>query len=503
MIVFFRADLSSEIGTGHAMRCLSLSKELKKKGIVSKFIFRDYKDGTRSLIEKMFPNSFFINSDSKRKKNIKNGEYRWSSDTKIDDAKKTSKILRNFDVDWLVVDHYSIDKKWENLVKKSVKNILVIDDLFDRDHDCDALTDPSMSLVTKNIYKKRLGKHADLLLGKKFALIDPIYLKYREKCRERDFVNPRILIFFGGIDNKDYTYKTVEYISKSDLKFKSIYVIVGRNYDNIKNLRILCKKYGHKLVVQTKKMYEFIGKCDIAIGSGGTHTWERCCLGLPTFVHSIAKNQENLIRLASKESLLFSPNKETDYIKFLDTHLKSFIKNKSLLKFISKKSFSSIDGKGCSRISNYMIQKSLVARFANFKDSKKIFNWRNSKVVRNFSRDKNIIKIDEHNKWMKEVLTSKNESLIIVQKKQDPVGVVRFTIRSNKNAEVSIYLVPKYIGKGLGKGVLDRAEELFKTKHKNIKYISANVLAENERSKYLFLNNNYKYDNLWFSKKIN
>jgi len=30
---------------------------------------------------------------------------------------------------------------------------------------------------------------------------------------------------------------------------------------------------------------------DLAIGAGGATTWERCCLGLPSLVVSIAENQ--------------------------------------------------------------------------------------------------------------------------------------------------------------------------------------------------------------------
>ena len=140
MIVFFRTDLSLEIGTGHAMRCLSLSKEFKRRGIVTKFIFRDYEDGTRTLIEKIFPNSYFIQSTSKKIKNLNSDEYRWSKSTKTDDAKKTIEILKDHEVDWLIIDHYSIDRAWENSIKKFVKNIMVIDDLFDRDHYCISLT---------------------------------------------------------------------------------------------------------------------------------------------------------------------------------------------------------------------------------------------------------------------------------------------------------------------------------------------------------------------------
>ena len=38
-------------------------------------------------------------------------------------------------------------------------------------------------------------------------------------------------------------------------------------------------------------MAELISKCDLAIGAAGTTAWERCCLGLPSIIITIADNQ--------------------------------------------------------------------------------------------------------------------------------------------------------------------------------------------------------------------
>jgi spore coat polysaccharide biosynthesis predicted glycosyltransferase SpsG len=34
-----------------------------------------------------------------------------------------------------------------------------------------------------------------------------------------------------------------------------------------------------------------MAKADFAVGAGGTTTWERCCLGLPTVIVAVAENQ--------------------------------------------------------------------------------------------------------------------------------------------------------------------------------------------------------------------
>ena len=41
-------------------------------------------------------------------------------------------------------------------------------------------------------------------------------------------------------------------------------------------------------------MAQMIFEADIAIAAGGSSTWERCCLGLPTYMIKIADNQSRI-----------------------------------------------------------------------------------------------------------------------------------------------------------------------------------------------------------------
>lgn len=50
-MIIFRTDVSLKIGTGHVVRCLSLAKELRRRGKRCIFICRDNKDELFSLIK--------------------------------------------------------------------------------------------------------------------------------------------------------------------------------------------------------------------------------------------------------------------------------------------------------------------------------------------------------------------------------------------------------------------------------------------------------------------
>jgi spore coat polysaccharide biosynthesis predicted glycosyltransferase SpsG len=48
--------------------------------------------------------------------------------------------------------------------------------------------------------------------------------------------------------------------------------------------------------VQSERMAELMAESDLAIGAAGTSSWERCCLGLPALLVSLAENQLPIAR---------------------------------------------------------------------------------------------------------------------------------------------------------------------------------------------------------------
>tara|TARA_B110000444_G_C18545484_1_gene457769 strand:- start:339 stop:701 length:363 start_codon:yes stop_codon:yes gene_type:complete len=118
------------------------------------------------------------------------------------------------------------------------------------------------------------------------------------------------------------------------------------------------------------------------------------------------------------------------------------------------------------------------------------------------SRNKKIIKLSDHTAWINKIISSKHDAFLIIEKNKEPVGVVRYEMNELNTAEISIYLVPKKIGIGLGKSVLLKADDWLKSNFPAIKRINANVLSNNSKSFHLFESANYKLDNSWLSKKI-
>lgn len=82
------------------------------------------------------------------------------------DALQTCAVLNEGKpADWLVVDHYGVDNRWETAAREATRRILAIDDLADRRHDCDVLLDQNLSIAADSPYAVLVPAGAKLLVG--------------------------------------------------------------------------------------------------------------------------------------------------------------------------------------------------------------------------------------------------------------------------------------------------------------------------------------------------
>ncbi len=88
---------------------------------------------------------------------------------------------------------------------------------------------------------------------------------------------------------------------------------------------------------------------------------------------------------------------------------------------------------------------------ASSKDAKMIFSWRNLPEIIALGTTQKPILWKEHLPWFKKILRGrKSHLLLIILKNKKPIGQVRFDKLNNSTLVVSIYLLPKFTGHGLG-----------------------------------------------------
>ena len=500
MKIAFRTDVSNQIGTGHFMRCLSLADELKKQGAILCFISRNLPTYLIEALETKGMLYIPLGTDSKWESCEELGYSYLLTDSQIQDAQGTIEALADQSWDWVVVDHYSLDKRWENLVYSSCKKLMVIDDLADRQHDCDILLDQNFYSDMQRRYTGKVPERCRLLLGPKYALLREEFRIVREKVKVRTGNVKKILVFFGGVDEKNYTRIAIQALVELNTTLQ-VDVVIGYSHPNVEQIEQACVAYGFTCHVQTTRMAELMAEADLAIGAGGTATWERCCMGLPTVSFCIAENQQKLVMDAAARGFLYAPTSGRDLVKVIRDHVRTILENPALIKLISEISYSLVDGKGSSKVAGVIGSNFIEIQRATQDYSISIFGWRNHPKILEASISSDLIPWEQHQRWFEAILADKNRELLIGLKGNQPVGVVRFDILQDA-AEVSIYLVPDKEFAGQGEYLLKSAEQWLSTNRPEIKRLNASVLVGNYASKKLFRTLNYYENKIFFQKNL-
>ena len=347
--IAFRTDASSEIGTGHFMRCLTLAEELKKKGAEICFVSRGMPEYlARMLKESGIDLHALPDVDAEDSDELPHSK--WLKASQHQDAVQTIEALGAANLDWLVVDHYALDQRWETPLRDLAKKIMVIDDLADRQHDCDVLLDQNFYQDMYLRYVDQVPQNCQLLLGPTYALL-------REEFREmRKYVKPRkgeiknVLIFFGGFDAENLTSVALEALVDLDLDL-TVDIVIGPQHPYLKNIKEMCAKHQFNCHIQTKKMAFLMAKADLSIGAGGSSTWERCCMGLPSLVIAVAKNQLKAAKDISKAGLSLYLGDQSEINKDnISKAIKNKISKEKLVSF-SNLGFNLVDCHGAIKVS--------------------------------------------------------------------------------------------------------------------------------------------------------
>lgn len=341
MRIFIRTDASIQIGSGHVMRCLTLAKQLQKNNVVVKFVCRRLEG---NMIDYIVDQGFEVFT---LKEVVEISHWDWTKEHWLEDAKETISFvqLEQGKVDMLIVDHYSIDIQWEQQLRSFVKKIMVIDDVADRKHDCDLLLDQNYYLNMEHRYKNLVSKNCIQFLGPNNALLREEFLNVNSAELIRDGSIKDILIFFGGSDSTGETLKTLYALEKIIDKQIIFNVVIGSANPFKDQIQLFCNQYDNvKLHCNIDYMAKLMADADLAIGAGGTASWERIYLRLPAIVIVLANNQLELTEALSYAGTIQSIG-ESQNVKQSDIEhkLESLISHPQEVRKMIKKCTSIID----------------------------------------------------------------------------------------------------------------------------------------------------------------
>src|SRR5690606_2585434 len=142
----------------------------------------------------------------------------WLGATQTQDAAGCVPILAKLNPDWLIVDHYALDARWERALKPHYRKLMVIDDLADRPHQCDLLLDQTFGRDAED-YQTWVPANCRLLCGSHYALLRPEFAALRPYSLARRATPQlrQLLITMGGVDKDNATGQVLEALRASQL----------------------------------------------------------------------------------------------------------------------------------------------------------------------------------------------------------------------------------------------------------------------------------------------
>lgn len=348
--IAFRVDASHKIGSGHAMRCLTLALALKKRGIFSVFVTRENLSPIESMVQQHGIPLVKLEASLARTlppKRLMHGDFLTCSQE--EDAQATLKALENWpDVKAIIVDHYGIYMPWDEIISQKYK-IFKIDDLADREHFCEGLLDQNFYLDQDSRYKGLIPEGATKLIGPHYALLRPMFQDLEIEFRRQRGLR-HVLVSFGGHDRQGYALRLIQdMLINTDLTIQVMGTTEPANNSQWEKLhaqfpnRLLGPKYFDNSL-------DPMLWADLYIGAGGTTTWERFACGLPGIVYSVATNQIKMAQDLETAGIQPYGGIAQDYKwENLKTQLEMF-KDPAARWETSKRLRAMVDGNGANRV---------------------------------------------------------------------------------------------------------------------------------------------------------
>ena len=359
MSLLFRVDASTDMGAGHVMRCLTLADALRKHGAGSAFVCRAHAGHLGEVIQARGHDLHLLDVDSAPDDDSGLAHAAWLGSSQAQDADACAAIAARIQPDWLIVDHYALDARWEAVLRPVVGRTMVIDDLADRRHDCDLLLDQNLGRCAAD-YRDLTPPASDALVGPRFALLRPEFAALRAESlvRREDPQLKHLLVTMGGIDGNDVTGAVLRALNTCDLPPDlRITVVLASQAPWLEQVQaqVATMRRPTSVLSGVSNMARLMTDADLAVGAAGGTSWERCCLGLPTIQFVLAENQKQVAgALAERDAAILFPDEMglRDGLAMLLAQL-----SPERLRALAEHSAEICDGHGAMAVVNYMTRQ--------------------------------------------------------------------------------------------------------------------------------------------------
>ena len=275
MNILFRADSSSNIGTGHIMRDLVLALQYKNDNII--FATQNLEGNINHKIKEAGYKIKILKSNS---------------------VEELDSLIKSLNIDMIVIDHYDIDYEFEKQLKtqNSKLKIFVLDDTYERHH-CDILLNHNI-YADESKYKDLVPKHCKIRCGEKYTLIRDEFYKEKEIKREKIY---DIFIAMGGVDSANITLQLLKLLPID----KKIAIVTTSGNKNIKDLKsFINKRENIKLFINFDKIAKLMNESNFGIITPSVISQEALFMGVKFLAIQTADNQKEIANYLKNRNIL-------------------------------------------------------------------------------------------------------------------------------------------------------------------------------------------------------
>ena len=332
--ILFRFDASTEIGIGHAFRCMALIEHFSLVDNINCIV-----------IAKALPN-FIVSKLKPLKANIYFIDKNHSLRSEISEIKA---LALRFKAKGIIVDGYQFTSQYRHLLSTLNLNVITFDDTNDLEHFyCDLLIN-ALPFANTIGYEKSAAK-AKQLLGLEYSIIRQEFLNKKTLCFKK---RSKVLINFGGSDIANLTLPLMNKLFERKMfeQIEDVIVVTGGAYSQSEKVTALSVSKGFRHIHNCQNMADILIQCKVAICAPGAIIYELAFCGVPSVFLTVANNQ--LLSAQAHQKIGWCKVENGLDKKGIDLsllHLSQLWKDEEQLQNMSNIAHRLIDGKGVARI---------------------------------------------------------------------------------------------------------------------------------------------------------
>ncbi len=343
------------------------------------------------------------------------------------DCSETLRALSGEDPQLVVLDHYFLTQRWLDGIRQSLKcRLLVLEDLPRRWTDVDVLVNTN----ARSPIQLDSGHRTVVLQGPRYVALDASYRDRRNHGISPVTQRGKLSLFVGSGDSTQLLFNGLNAFRLQASESHEIHVVLATPDSKIQQKIADLNDPRVRVHAQLASLSEIYSDSLLAIGTGGTSSWERACLGVPALLSTVSENQTPVC-LALEELRAARYLGRASFVtqQQLSDLVNELIKNANELESMSSAGLRAVDGYGARRVSLLSVSELQLTpslRPVEERDVDILFNWFHDPDSRQNSLGTNEVGWFDHLRWFLRRLHGDSGPYYIMELYGLPIGQIRF-----------------------------------------------------------------------------